>query len=898
MELRAVRIYRGPNQYGFRPVMRWTLELGMLENYPTDRLGDFGDRLLALMPTLEEHGCSYRTAGGFVRRLRDGTWLGHVAEHLALEIQNLAGIPVTYGKTRSTGGGPGEYYVVYSYREERVGLAAGWLALRLIQALLPDELRGITGLGRLSEPGRLAPASDPFDYHTELAALVELATDVALGPTTQSLVDEAQRRGIPTMRLDEQSLVQLGHGVHQHRIRAAVTGRTSYLGVETASDKALTNQLLRDAGIPVPANVMVHRADDAVTAARKIGYPVVTKPLDVSHGRGVSIDLRDETHVRWGFDVAAKHSSTVLVEQFLVGNDHRVLVVNDQVVAVAERTPAHVVGDGQHSVEQLVELTNRDPRRGVGHEKVLTRITINEQAERLMQAAGYGASSVLPAGEVLFLRATANLSTGGTAVDRTDDIHPTNVLIARRAARAIGLDICGIDMITSDIRRPLDEVDGGIVEVNAGPGFRMHLEPSSGTPRNVAAPVIEMLFPAGQSGRIPLIGITGTNGKTTTARMVAHVLKIHGKRVGLTTTDGIYVDGEHYLSGDLTGPWSARVVLKDPKVEVAVLETARGGMLREGLGFERLDVGAVLNVREDHLGLEGIDTLEQLAEIKVLVVEVVRPEGFAVLNADDPHCVAMASKAGGAVVYFSSQVERKRGTALEQHIDGGGIAVMLQGDTERPTIVIHDRGRVIELLRPDEIPATLGGFARANVQNALAATAMLYVQGVPIDVICQGLRSFSTRFEDTPGRLNVYEGHPFRVIMDYGHNAAALEQMSDLVQRLHPQHRRVVGVVAGPGDRRDEDLRALGRIAAGFLDEMVVREDASLRGRARGDVARLICAGAQEAQMADKQITVVISENEAVLHALTLAGEGDLLVLLADEPTAVWQAILAFRAVT
>lgn len=894
MRVLEARAYRGPNPYGYRPVIRFKLDLQQLEHYPTSKLGDFTDRLLELIPTLHEHGCSYGEAGGFVRRLREGTWLGHVAEHIALELQGLAGTPVTYGKTRSSGEGEGIYYVVYSYIEERVGLLAGRLALRLVEALLPPDLRGVQGLDLLTpEHGvPVMPQAAPFDFRTELDELIRLAERLALGPTTQSIVDEARRQGIPAIRLDDQSLVQLGYGKYQQRIRASVTGRTSNIAVETASDKELTNRLLDDVGLPVPKNMLVRSAEAAVAAAERIGYPVVTKPLDVSHGRGVSLNLGDAEQVRWGYEQAAAYRSAVLVERFLSGKDYRVLVINDQVVAVAERVPAHVVGDGQHTIAELVEITNRDPRRGIGHEKVLTRITINEQAERLLEQAGYSVDSVLQPGEIFYLRSTANISTGGTAIDRTTETHYDNIEIARRAARVIGLDIAGIDIISPDISQPLRETGGGIVEVNAGPGFRMHLQPSEGTPRNVAKPVINMLFPPNTPSRIPLVAITGTNGKTTTARMVAHILKLHGQRVGLTTTDGIYIDGELYMRGDLTGPWSARMALKDPLIDAAVLETARGGILREGLGFDKCTVGAVLNVQADHLGLRGVETLDDLARVKSLVVEVVHKDGSSVLNADDPRCAEMRERAGGRIVFFSMHGGDDGPEHLREHIAEGGVAVVLQAGVRGDMIAIYHDEQYIPLLWTHLIPATLEGKARVNVANALAATAIAYSLDIPIETIRQALRTFTTSFYQTPGRLNIFDEHPFRVIMDYGHNPAALEQMVDLVRRLRPGHKRVIGVLSGAGDRRDQDLTELGALAARMFDELIVKQDNSLRGRKAGETAELVRQGALRGGMTEDHITTVLPELEAVDAALHRAEVGDLVVIFADQVTPVWKRII------
>jgi cyanophycin synthetase len=891
MHVLETRVFRGPSPYGYRPVIRLTLDLEELEAWPSARIPGFNERLVELMPTLQSHGCSYGEPGGFIRRLSDenadgtrGTWMGHVIEHVALELQCLAGTEVTYGKTRSVPGKPGQYYVIYSYIEERVGIEAGELAIRLVRSLLPPEL-----------PSALPPEElAAFDFLRERDALIARAQDIVLGPTTASLVAEARRRDIPAIRLDEHSLVQLGYGKYQQRIRASVTSRTSNIAVETASDKELTIRLLRDVGIPTPRHQLVRSADEAAEAAEHLGFPLVTKPLDVSHGRGISLNLNSLDEVRRGYEIASEYTSSVLVETYLHGKDYRVLVINNEVVAVAERVPAHVVGDGEHTIGELVEIVNRDPRRGFGHEKVLTKIRLTHQSDLLLQRAGYTLDTVLAPGEVFYLASTANLSTGGTAIDRTNEINYETRELARRAAMVIGLDIAGIDIITPDITKPLREVGGGIVEVNAGPGFRMHIQPSEGQPRNVARHVINMLFPRGAPARIPIISITGTNGKTTTTRMVGHIFKMAGLRVGMTTTDGIYIDGESYLRGDMTGPWSARMVLKDPTVDAAVLETARGGILREGLGFDRCDVGAVLNVSNDHLGLRGVNTVEEIAEVKRLVVEVVRDDGASVLNADDPLVAAMAAHAEGRIIYFSMQGGEDASELVKQHIAAGGTAVVLQPGVRGDIIAIYDAEQYIPLLWTHLIPATLEGKARHNVANALAATAIAYAQGISIENIRQGLRTFTTTFFQAPGRLNVFDEHPFRVIVDYAHNPAAFAAMRDLVARLRPAYRRVIGVMSAPGDRRDVDIREDGMIAGTMFDLLVLKEDDDLRGRQPGETSALLREAAIAAGMPEERIVTVLDEREAVRYALGQAQPNDLVVVFADNIAPVWKEVIYF----
>lgn len=872
MKVLETRVYRGPNIYGYRPIIRLTVDLEELEEWPSNRIPGFTEGLLKAIPSLMEHTCSYGERGGFVKRLEEGTWIGHILEHCSIELQCLAGTPVTYGKARSADR-PGVYHVIYSYDEERVGLAAGDLALKLIRSLLPPEL-----------PSAL---NEPFDFAEGQRALTRKAEKLALGPSTRSLVDEARKRGIPFLRLNDQSLVQFGYGKYQKRIQATVTSETRHIAVEIAQDKELTNKLLKDTGLPVPQSILVSSEEEAVEAAEGIGYPCVVKPYNLSHGRGVALNLQNADQVKDAYQRCAEMTDYMLVESYLSGNDHRILVVNDEVVAVSERVPGHVVGDGRSTIRELVDVVNSDPRRGVGHEKILTQIAIDHQAERLLGQAGYTLDTILDNRQQFFLRSTGNLSTGGTAIDRTDVIHPDNIEIARRAAKVIGLDIAGIDVITPDISRSVREAGGGIVEVNAAPGFRMHVSPTEGRPRNVASPVMDMLFPANTPSRIPIVAVTGTNGKTTTSRMIAHILKMSGKRVGLTTTDGIYIDGERILRGDMTGPWSAKVVLRDPTVDAAVLETARGGILREGLGYDRCDVGCVMNVSSDHLGLRGVNTLEDLAYVKRLVLEVVRRDGFSVMNADDPLVVAMAEKADGQAVWFSMDPSN---AMVREHVRKGGIAGVLEEGLKGRMLTLYRGEQHIPLLWSHLIPATIEGAAMFNVQNALAAATMAFCLGLSLEQIRSGLRTFDTSFYQAPGRCNVYDQHPFRVIVDYAHNAAAMGAMSDLVGRL--RKKRSIAAIAAPGDRRDVDIQELGTIAAKTFDRLIIKEDEGLRGRQRGDVANLLRDAAIAAGKSPDDILIVLDELAAARQALSEAQRDDLVVIFADDITGVWKQVI------
>ncbi|MFC4454219.1 cyanophycin synthetase [Deinococcus sonorensis] len=888
-------VYRGPHLYSTRPMIRVMLDLGTLEAWPTHLLPTFTDRLLALLPGLESHHCSLQRPGGFVERLRDGTWLGHVTEHVALELQRLTGATVTRGKTRSVRGRPGVYQVLYAYDDEAVGLLAGRLALQLVDSLLPDDLRGVQGLDLIEDAPPAVPAAGaPLELGDLLSPLQRLARRRALGPTTASLVKEARRRGIPVARLDDVKMVLLGTGQYQQRIQASITGRTSHIAVQAASNKVVTKTLLAEAEVPVPRGQLVRSADEAVQVARRLRTPVVTKPFNGHHGEGVSVELSTEDQVREGYRRAAQYAPQVVVEQYYRGNDHRILVVNGQVVAVAERVPAQVTGDGHQTIGQLIEEVNRDPRRGSGHGQVLTRIEVDDALLALLPKQGLTLESVPASGQTVVLRETANLSTGGIAIDRTDVIHPDNAWLAVRAARATGLDIAGIDMISPDISRPVTETGGGVVEVNAAPGFRMHLAPSEGQPRDVARPVMAMLFPRGTPSRVPILAVTGTNGKSTTSRMIAHVFRSLGRTVGLTTTSGVYVNSQLVTAGDATGPRSARLVLRDPSVEVAVLETARGGLLREGLGFDHCDVGVVLNVQADHLGLKGIDTLQDLARVKGVIARSVHRRGTSVLNADDPLTARMARYAGGRPAFFSIQAPLS--APLRRHIEGGGLATVREVQEGQDWIVLYRGGERQPLLPTGDVPATLGGLAEFNVQNALAATAACVAAGVEPGQVAEALRSFSTSFEQSPGRLNVYDGHPFRVVLDYAHNEAGLQALGQLLQRMRPPQGRLLGMVSIPGDRRDEDIYQLGRTAAGIFDELVFREAPDGRGRPTGDVLEKLTEGALAAGFAQDRIHRVLRESDAADTALRLAQPGDLVVLLPTDITGVWRQVQQFNS--
>ena len=870
------RVYRGPNLWSYDPAVHLVVELGSLEDHPSDTLPGFVDGLTEALPGLARHTCSRGKRGGFLERLKEGTWLGHVAEHVALQLQQEAGHDLRRGKTRGTGV-RGQYNVVYGFVDERAGLSAAHLAVRLVNHLVEPE------------PG--------FDFAHELEQYLVAAERTAFGPSTQAILDEAVSRDIPWLRLNEYSLVQLGQGVHQQRIRATMTSNTSSLAVDIAGDKVLTTRLLAAAGLPVPKSEAVRTVEQALRAARRIGYPLVCKPLDGNHGRGVVLGITNDAELTTAFPIAESESrrGTVVVESFITGKDYRVLVIGGKMVALAERTPAHVVGDGSQTVRQLVEETNADPRRGYGHEKVLTRIKLDAAGEELLREQGLGPDDVPPNGTTVRLTLTGNMSTGGISIDRTLEAHPDNVEIAEEAARVVGLDVAGIDFIAPDISEPVREAGGAICEVNAAPGFRMHTHPTEGEAQYVAKPVVDSLFPPGVPSRIPIVAVTGTNGKTTTARMIAHVFKGMGRKVGMTSTDGIVIDERLVIRADASGPKSARMVLQNPRVDFAVFEVARGGILREGLGYERNDVAVVLNIAPDHLGMRGIDTLEQLAQVKQVIVEAVPRDGFAVLNADDELVRAMRRRCSGQVVWFSmGDSGSEIAEMIDDHCRRGGRAVVLERGELGEMIVIRHGRRSMQLAWTHLLPATFGGRAKMNVQNSLAAAAAAFAAGAHLHDIRQGLRTFTTSYYLSPGRLNQIEVGGTTVIVDYCHNAPGMRMLGDFVEQLSESHAALtdlakpsrIGMVGAAGDRRDDDIRELGAVAADHFDVLVIREDSVLRGRGRGAAAELVAEGAR-ARMAEgarcKQIELVLDEIPAVHHSMARANPGDLVVLCVDK---------------
>lgn len=853
MKVERVTYLAGRNIYSHSPVLRLLLDLGKWAGKTTADFPDLEEKLFSLLPGLGSHHCSLAYPGGFRTRVQEGTYLGHVLEHVILELQTAAGSPVVYGRTRETRR-PGVYEIVVECRCEEGGREAVRLALELLQGLLgektlPDLAAGLARLRRVMDRHRL-------------------------GPSTAAIAEAARKRGIPVQRLNDGSLLQLGYGRYQQRVQATITAGTGCIGVDIACDKTLTKELLARAGIPVPPGVLVQTEEEALEAAAELGYPVVIKPDNGNQGKGVSLNLTSPEEIREACALAKEYSPRLLVEKQIPGRHYRVLVVGDKVVAAAERIPASVVGDGSHTIAQLIEITNRDPRRGEGHEKPLTKITVDPVVLACLRRRGMGLDYVPRPGERVFLRENANLSTGGTAVDVTDRLHPATALLALRAARTVGLDVAGVDLVTADISLPLAAAGGAVIEVNAAPGLRMHLYPSEGQSRDVAGEIVDYLFPPGRPSRIPVVAITGTNGKTTTARLVAHVLRSRGLKVGLATTDGIWLDDHCLFRGDTTGPWSARLLLSDPLVEAAVLETARGGIVRGGLGYDLSDVGVITNISRDHLGQDGLEDLEDLAFVKSLVVEAVHPGGCAVLNADDPLVASLASRTRCRLIYFSLEEDN---VLLRRHLSAGGEGVFLQGGQ-----VVAARGTEGAVVVPlASLPVTWYGQARHNVANVLAATAACLGLGLAPQEIGRALAAFTGDLDCNPGRCNLIDMGDFRVLVDYGHNPAAYRAVLEAARRLAP--RRLLGVIGVPGDRADDLVRESGRIAGEGFDYIFIKEDSDLRGRAPGEIAGLLREGALAGGCREENIELVLEEGEAIKRALARAQRGDLLVIFYEK---------------
>lgn len=853
MKILKMQVLRGPNVWSNyrKKLIQMRLDLEELENFPTNKIDGFGDRLQKMLPTMAKHECSEGVYGGFFMRVEQGTWMGHVIEHIALEIQSLAGMEAGYGRTRSTNE-EGVYNVVFAYDVEEVGLYAARAAVRIAESLIANE---------------------PYDLNADLEAMRAICKRECLGPSTQNIVDEAERRGIPWMRLESNSWIQLGYGANQIQFQATITGRTKCIGVDIAGNKQTTKRVLAKAKIPVAKGGICYDLDELKQLLIDVGYPIVIKPLDANQGKGASINVTNWDDAKEGFAIAREYSNAVLVERFITGSDYRILVVNNKVVAAAKRVPAHVIGDGKSTINELIDIENSDPRRGNGHENVLTKITVDQHTESILAKNNLSVSSVPGDGEIVYLKSTANLSTGGTAIDVTDDVHPENIFMAERIARIVGLDICGIDIMAETLETPIRANGGVVIEVNAAPGLRMHIAPSEGKPRNVAAAVLDMLYPPGRPSRIPIIAVTGTNGKTTTTRLLAHMAKNSGFKTGFTTTDGIYVNDFVVEEGDTTGPLSAQFILKEPTVEFAVLETARGGILRSGLAYNQCDVAIITNIKEDHLGLNDIHTVRDLANVKAVVARSVRKSGWAVLNADDQNCVRIARELDCKVAFFS--MNEKNALIQKQIAAGKPVAVFENG-----YITIVKGSQKIRIENVSHIPVTFDGSAKFMVANAMAGALAGYLWGFRLDDIRYSLQTFVPSFEQTPGRLNLFEFKDFKVLIDYAHNPHGYNAIEDYLKDVTAN--RKIGIISGIGDRRDEDIRECAAIACRMFDHIIIRQEHDLRGRAADEILKHITTAIDESGC-NVQYEIISKETDAIRRAMEIAGKGDMVVALSEQ---------------
>ena len=865
MKIVDIKTMKGPNYWSVRRhnLTVMVLDLEEMEQFPTNKIDGFGERLEAMFPSMYSHRCSVGCEGGFFQRVKEGTWMGHVIEHIALEIQTLAGMDCGFGRTRGYGE-EGVYFVVFNHMVGRVGRYAAKASFRIAEALI---------------------AGEEYDLEEDIMNMKEIRQNEGLGPSTASIIKEAEARNIPWIRLNRYSLCQLGYGANQKRIQATVTSQTSNIGVDLACDKEETKLLLEQAEVPIPKGDIIRTERGLEEAVEYVGFPLVIKPVNGNHGRGITTDINSMEEALIAFKEAKEISRLVIVEKFITGDDYRLLVINNKLVAAAKRTPAHVIGDGKSTIQELVDEVNKDERRGYGHEKVLTEISINSLTLELLKENNLTPESVVAKGEFVKLKSTANLSTGGTAEDVTDLIHPYNIFMAERISKIIGLDICGIDIMAHDLTKPISESGGAVLEVNAGPGFRMHLQPTDGLPRNVGGHVVDMLFPPGSDSRIPIIAVTGTNGKTTTTRLIAHIAKMRGKKVGYTTTDGVYIQNRLLMTGDCTGPVSAEFVLKDPTVNFAVLECARGGILRAGLGFKKCDIGVVTNVAGDHLGLKGIHTIDQLAKVKGVIPETVHKDGYSVLNADDDRVYAMRNNIESKFALFSMDEENPR---ILRHCRNNGVSAIY----ENGYITIIKGEWKMRVAKAVNVPLTKGGKASFMIQNVLAAVLATYLQGFSIEDIKVAIESFIPSPSQTPGRLNMFNFNKFDVLLDYAHNPAGLRALHKYVEKLDGKPK--VGIIAGIGDRRKQDNFELGQIAAEMFDEIIIRQDRNLRGKEEEELIKEIHDGIIDIDP-KKPVKIIPKESEAIKYAIENAKDDSLVVVSSDVVPAALNMVMKMK---
>ena len=861
MELLDIQPFKGRNIYSHKPVIKAVVDLGNIYDTPTCDINQLNERLLQLLPGLQKHFCSLGYEGGFSERLIEGTYPAHVTEHITIELQNMVGCDVRYGKTRGTDK-QSVYTLVFEYRNEKLAIECLLTAIDIMNMLVAGVMPQINGI---------------------MASLKKMAAESDLGISTGALYEEACRRNIPVVCLPHSSILQMGNGKYRRLLEASLTDMSACIAVDRAGNKHLTKQILHEAGIPVPYGDIAYTIKSAAAIAACIGYPVVLKPFDANQGKGVFTDITNSTELEAAYYTASKYSHAVIVEKFISGNDYRLLVVDGKMVAAAQRKPPSVTGDGIRSIRQLINIENENPLRGSDHEKPLTWVRLDDMSKQLLAKKGYNEDSILEQGKTVPLRNNGNLSTGGTAADCTQEVHPENARLAVIAAQLMELDIAGIDITCTDISKPLTPEYGALIEVNAAPGLRMHLFPTEGQPRNVAGDILKMIYPEGKPFSIPIVSITGSNGKTTVTRMIAYTLGLDGTVVGMTTTSGIYIGGECVLKGDNTGAISAERVLGDTCVEAAVLETARGGIIKRGLGYDQADVGVITNISEDHLGMDGVLTLEELAKVKSLVVEAVNPDGYAVLNADDKMTPWLLQRISCKTVLFSVDCDNQ---LLQQKIREGSRAVYVRDGAVYVLENTSDKGNKsgkgeVLIAHIGEIPITFNGTAACNIENSLAVVAALIALDVSVITIRAGLMGFMPDICMNPGRFNMFDMGKFSVMLDYGHNIAGFRSVTDMIR--HMDATGYTGVIGMPGDRMDECISEVGRLCGRSFTKLIIKEDNDLRGRNAGEVADILYSAAIEEGIHTDHIEVVYSETKALETAIMEAEAGELVVMFYEE---------------
>jgi cyanophycin synthetase len=856
MEILDIKVLRGPNYWSISRhfLIELKIDLKEYEDLPTNKLPSFNEKLKQLIPSLFNHFCSPGREGGFFERLDKGTWLGHVIEHIALELQWLAGMQCTFGSTRSAEN-KGIYFVVFAYEIEKAGIYAAKTAVNIVKSL--------------------AEKNNYPSLEKDLEKLKNVLAQEGLGISTTSIVEEARNRNIPFKRLNNQSLVMLGHGCNQKLICSTTSSETTNIGVDIAADKELTKQILSSAYIPTPRGYLLDSLQELDSIMEELGMPLVIKPKDSNHGKGVTTNIRSKEKALFAFTYAKKFSREIIIEKFIEGTDYRLLVVNYKLVAAAKRTPPFIIGNGILTIQELIDELNEDPNRGHDHEKILTTVKIDEVTESLLYEQNLRLDIILPTGKMVYLKSAANISSGGTCEDVTHLVHPHNKFLVERVARLMKLDICGIDVIIDDISTPMTEENGSIIEVNAGPGLRMHLAPGKGQKRNVAKPIVDMLYPENTSSRIPLVAVTGTNGKTTIVRLIAHFAKKAGFHVGMTTTEGVYIDKEEIIAGDCSGPYSAEMVLRDPLVNFAVLECARGGILRNGLGFDHCSIGIVSNISEDHLGLEDIYTLEQLAKVKSVVPESALPSGYAILNADDDLVYAMKDQLKSQYTLFSMNGQNPR---IIEHTSGGGLAAYV----ENGFIIIHEGEDKKILMNIKDVPLSFAGASESMIKNILPAALAGILSGFTMDNIAEWLQDFYPNSENLPGRMNLFHFEDFHVLIDYAHNEGAFLELKKFFDQSKATKK--IGIIAATGDRRDIDIQNVGYYAAEIFDEIIIRHDKDGRGRTNDQLTHLMKEGIKRSNKKVK-VKIISDEFDAIQHVMENAEKGSLIMYFPEKVT-------------